>query len=532
MQREQYSQFWKKAPFIRLLIPLAAGISIQFFLPITKSLNGLILILSISILLFSLLVPVKSLFGRSRITGLAIHIVLLSLGRLLVVLNQDEPPVFPAAPREPHPLIVRLESDPVHRTASDRALAILRYACTGHACRRLKGKVFIYFRKERLPQGLHAGSLILFDKPLQPIENTGMPAGLDYRQYCRIRHIGARVFLGPGDFMLIGEEREGVFRSILLSWRKKIIAVLRCYVPEKTENGLLEALMIGYTEDLDRALLQSYADTGVVHIIAISGLHLALIYQVLQLLLKRMKGWKWLKLVVLLGSLWLFSLLTGASASVIRSAVMFSFLLLARHFSRETNLYNSLAASAFLLLCFDPYWLLDTGFQLSYAAVLSLAVFLEPVRSWFQLQNRLLNGLWQSASVSLSAQVLTTPVSLFYFHRFPNYFLFTNLVAVPLSGFILINGLVLCLLSFSPTLAGMAARPLGWSIWLLNGFVKYMAGLPGAISDQLAVDGWQVLLLYSLIGSGWIFFRTGGKKWLFAALVSICLFLLIRLLTW
>ena len=244
-------------------------------------------------------------------------------------------------------------------------------------------------------------------------------------------------------------------RSVLISWRRKLLRIIKQYIPGKEENSLLEALMIGYTEDLDRELVQSYSNTGVVHIIAISGLHLTLIYQILQLLLQKInvqKSGKWAKLIILLGSLWTFSFLSGASPSVIRSAVMFSILLVARTLSRESIVYNTLASSAFILLCFDPYWLWDIGFQLSYTAVLSLVIFIKPVRAMLILQNKWLSVLWNSASVSLAAQSLTTPICIYYFHRFPNYFLFCNLLAVPLSSIILVGGTLLFFFIFSPFL--------------------------------------------------------------------------------
>jgi competence protein ComEC len=534
MKNNFHSHIWKEAPFFRLLIPLVAGILLQYFSPITKSCNGLILTGSALIVGFSLFLPLQTFFGWSWMIGFAMHLSFLSLGRLLMVSRQDIPVSFSTMPRGSALLIAKLETEPVKKSRTYKSVAGIRGLCYGQTCVREREKIFIYFSGDSLRPELRTGALIIFRKDLTPIENSPFFGGFDYRHYCRLKHIYSQVFLQPAEFSLLGQENEDFLSSCLISWRKKLLGILRQYIPGATQTGLMEALLIGYTEDLDRSLLQAYSDTGVVHIIAISGLHLALIYQILQLLLSKIRAEKygrWVKLAILLGSLWVFSLLTGASPSVIRSAVMLSSVLLAGNLSRQSAVLNSLASSAFLLLCYDPLWLWDTGFQLSYMAVLSLAIFLKPVQALFRFRNRLLSGLWNAASVSLAAQVLTTPVSVYYFHRFPNYFLISNLVAVPLSGGILIGGILLCLFSFSSSLAVPIGWLLGKGISLLNGFVRYIAHLPGAVTGQLMENGWQVAILYFLICATYCFLTTGKKKWLLLGLASVCLYLLIRALS-
>ncbi|MDP4131915.1 MAG: ComEC/Rec2 family competence protein [Bacteroidota bacterium] len=428
----------------------------------------------------------------------------LSLGRFLVICHQDilVSDSLSHGALKNSCLIARLDNDPVKKPNAFKSLATVQYLCGRNGCFREKEKIFVYFHTGQMPENIVSGSLIIFSKPLLPIENTVAIAGFDYKAYCLFKHIHAQIFVKTSEYQVLGEVKENFFSAYLSSWRKNLLRILRKYIPDKEESGLMEALMIGYTDDLDRDLVQSYSNTGVVHIIAISGLHLALIYQLLQLLLRRIKdknSWRWLKLTLLVGSLWIFSLLSGASPSVIRSAVMFSILLLAHTLSRDSSVYNSLASSAFLLLCFDPFWLWDTGFQLSYSAVLSLVIFLKPIQGLFYIQNKLLKGFWSSASVSIAAQILTTPISVYYFHRFPNYFLFSNLLAVPLSSCILIGGILLCLVSFSPLLAHFFGWILGKEIGLLNGFVQYTADLPGAVTDRLSVNLLQVILLYMMI---------------------------------
>jgi competence protein ComEC len=220
-------------------------------------------------------------------------------------------------------------------------------------------------------------------------------------------------------------------------------------------------LLIGYKDDLDKTLVQSYSNTGVVHVIAISGLHLGLIYWLLLKLfwpLQKRRDLKWLRPILIIAGLWLFSLLAGMQPSVIRSAVMFTCIVLGETWTRKSSIYNTLAFSAFLLLFINPYWLWDVGFQLSYIAVLSIVIFMQPIYNWFYIKNKALDFIWKLNAVTLAAQILTVPVSIYHFHQFPLSFMFTNFVAVPLSSLILLGEIVLCVVSFIPIVAFLLVK--------------------------------------------------------------------------
>ena len=250
-------------------------------------------------------------------------------------------------------------------------------------------KLLVYFNSNLNVHQLSSGSLIIFRKQLLPIENFN--SEFDYKKYCRLKHVYSQVFLKENEFAILEKQEEKPVFTGLNNLRRKLLIIIKNQLPRKSENSLLEALMVGFTDDVDPAVMKSYADTGVIHIIAISGLHLALICHILQLAFQSMgrkNTGRWIKFILMLCCLWGYSLLSGASPSVIRAAAMFSLLLFSRNILREPSIYNTLAASAFLLLCYDPYWLWDTGFQLSYAAVLGLCLFSKPVYNLLPLQNK------------------------------------------------------------------------------------------------------------------------------------------------
>ena len=372
------------------------------------------------------------------------------------------------------------------------------------------GSIIIYFKKDSSVKKLTYNSRLVFHKNLQSIKNSGNPGAFDYKRYCAFQQIYYQVYLQPGDYITLPVAGRQPLNKWMFKARNKVVSILQTFIRGEKEAGLAEALLIGYKDDLDKSLVQSYSNTGVVHIIAISGLHVGLIYWLLNILLKplKIKGrLRWPNTILLISGLWLFAILTGGSPSVCRSAVMFSFIIIGDNIGRKTNIYNSLAASAFLLLCYNPYWLWDAGFQLSYIAVLSIVVFMKPVYNWFYVKNKLLDHVWKMASISIAAQILTTPVSIYHFKQFPNYFLVTNLVAVPLSSIVILGELALCAIFFIPLLAIPCGNITYWLIKMMNGFINYIDKMPFTVTGNLQLSLAQLIVIYLIIfwAGTWIF---------------------------
>jgi competence protein ComEC len=372
--------------------------------------------------------------------------------------------------------------------------------------------------------------LLLF-KALQPVKNTGNPGCFDYQRYCTFQGISYKVYLKPGEYGTLKIENANLFRKYLFSIRAQIVGVLKKYIPGEKEAGLAEAMLIGYKDDLDQRLVQSYSNTGVVHIIAISGLHLGLIYWLLMLLctpLAKSNNAKWVQPVLVIAGLWLFSCIAGGSPSVLRSAVMFTCLVIGVHLNRKIAIYNSLAASAFLLLCYNPFWLWDAGFQLSYAAVLSLAIFYKPFYNLLFIKNKILDIIWKSVCVTLAAQILTVPVSVYHFHQFPNLFMVANLLAVPLSSLIIFGEIILCMVGAFPLLASGAGYLLHYAIYWLNTFIEKVGSLPYATMNDLQINLLQLICLYVFIGAmAWWLLRNRNKGALLS-LTALLLFIVFR----
>lgn len=429
---------------------------------------------------------------------------------------------------------VTLQEPLAAKANSYKSLAKLESVLVNGQWMIVKGNVLLYFKKDSTALPLQYGSQIIIQKSLQPITNSGNPGGFDYKQYCAQQDIHYQVYLQPKDYMITGRSDKDALTELLINTRANVLSIFRKWVPGEIEAGVAEALLIGYRDDLDKDLVRSYSNTGVVHIIAISGLHLGMIYGLMLLILKpfqKQKWMRWTKPLLILFVLWGFSLLAGAVASILRSVVMFSFIVIGESLGRRTNIYNTLAASAFCLLVYNPYFFWDVGFQLSYTAVLSIVLFMKPVYQWFYFKNKLLNLLWELNAITLSAQILTLPIILYYFHQFPNLSLFTNFIAVPLSGFILYGELLLLLVYKIPFLNVYTGKAVSFLITQMNHVIERTARLPFSVTDNIQVSLVQTIILYFVIPCLVWWLLQKKKIGLLAGIIFLFLFCLLRSIT-
>jgi competence protein ComEC len=526
---------WKESPFIRLVIPLVAGITCQWYLPFSVLLLWLSFAASAAALwLFSLL-PLLRQYRAQWFTGVCLHAILFATGGLLLYYNDIRLQETSISRKYSagKAVLVTIEEPLTEKKQSYKSIASVQAVLFDHSISKASGKILLYFQKDSTVQHLQYGNQLLLFKALQPVKNTGNPGCFDYQQYCTFQGISYQVYLKKGEFVALKIKNENLFRKYLLSTRAKIVALLQKYIPGAKESGLAEAMLIGYKEDLDKSLVQSYSNTGVVHIIAISGLHLGLIYWLLMMLCKplaKRAAGRLLQPILIITGLWLFSYIAGGSPSVLRSVVMFTCLVIGEHMNRKASVYNSLAASAFLLLCYNPFWLWDAGFQLSYAAVLSLAIFYNPIYHLLFIRNKPMDLAWKSTSVTLAAQILTVPVSVFHFHQFPNLFLIANLLAVPLSGIIIIGEILLCTVSLIPFLATAIGYFLQYAIYGLNTFIEAVSSLPFATMNNLLISLPQLVCLYLFISAlTWWLFQY-SRKGLIISLMALLFFMAFHLM--
>jgi competence protein ComEC len=527
--------FWSKAPFVRLLAAFITGIVLQWQL----QLSFLLLISLIASNLFFLLTysffSIKLKYRLSYFSGISTNLLIAFIGSLLVWLNDIRNYKNRIGTNDSNNsfVIATIDEPLIEKTNSFKALSKINSVYFKNHFTQLKGNIVVYFKKEPSVKQLHYGAQIVFNKPLQEIKNAGNPGSFDYKQYSLFQGITHQVNLSSTEFDILPTENKNCFQQFIFNCRSWVVTTLRKFIHGEKEQGLAEALLIGYKDDLDKNLVQSYTNTGVVHIIAISGMHLALIYWLLLLLTKplKRKQLKWFRLILILSGLWLFTLLAGAQASIVRSAVMFTCIVFANALERKTSIYNTLAFSAFVLLCINPFWLWDVGFQLSYAAVVSIVTFYKPVYNWFYFQNKSLDFIWKTMAISIAAQILTTPISLYHFHQFPILFLLTNVVAVPLSSIILFGEIAVCIFTFLHPLAKLLGIVTQFLIWCMNSYIEMIERISFSLWNGFSINILQTVLL-SMTAVAICFWLMDKRKWmLWFSLSSLIVFISLRSLS-
>ncbi len=281
------------------------------------------------------------------------------------------------------------------------------------------------------------GQVLLLEGVLNPFRKPTIPEQFDFEEYNRNKGVLAQMKLEPTQILHLGEKKSIVFWVQKI--RDRLEANLNYLMEDNDERAVIKALVVGDRDDLDLEVKQKYVTAGVFHVLSISGLHVALVFFAVLFFAKRIKN-KLIRLFLLLGVLMFYSCLTGLSQSVIRAAVMFGIFGVAHVFDKNTRALNTLFASCFLILIVKPEFLFDSGFQLSVTAVLGILLFYKPIEGWIKPKNFFLRWLWSMMALSIAAQLTTTPFVLYYFHQFPTYFLFLNVLVVFLVDFVLVAG--------------------------------------------------------------------------------------------
>ncbi|MGN6800560.1 MAG: ComEC/Rec2 family competence protein [Ginsengibacter sp.] len=529
MSKSYHIFIWKKAPFLRLLIPLLAGIITEFYLQIHASQLLVIAVVIFCFLVVFSFLPTSFQFRFKPLQGLLLSLLLLLLGSFLTwnkdVRNHSH---WFGHFTNPRSLIVATISEPPQEKAkSFKAVAIVNKVLKNDSLHRTQGKILLYFQKSERSQNLKYGDRVVVNKVLSPIFNSGNPAAFDYQQYCAFRQIYRQAYVKENQWQKLAGKNENVTRKILFSIREKIVSVLQNYLGNDDESSIAKALLIGYKIDLDKDLVQAYSNAGVVHIIAISGLHIGIIYAILLWIFLKLpitKKSKLLRLIFILSGLWFFVFITGASPSASRAGIMFSFILIGSAFDKSGSVYNSIAASAFLLLCFDPNLLWNVGFQLSYLAVIGIVTSFKHISNWFFFKNKWIEKAWQLCAVSLSAQLFTFPLALYYFHQFPFLFLLSNIIAIPLASVALIGCLILIIVSAFPLVAIYFSKLVFAVIWSLNHYILWVDSIPYSRWSGISISTLETFLLYGLIIFFLIaFIKKNKRSFAFALAFSLAL---------
>ncbi len=487
--------FWHSSPLTRIVIAMVFGITAGHFAPRIPS---IVIFLSIMICFGVLIWRVGGVVQnrRSPIFGLFGALCFLLLGFGFVQMESTTTPV-----ELPHQKMIyrgTVEFAPKKGDKFDQIeikLSSIQNSRGEH--QHINTGCLIYSKEVG---DLAPGDVVTFHSSIKPPNQSVNPGQFNYAEYLESKGV---FYMGFADSVVVdhlkGDRR---FIHFIRQVQMDLVSVFERSLMGDREKEVASALILGFRQSLDKDLKASYADAGVVHILAVSGLHVGIIYLVLQYILL---GWmpsrykKNIGITLVLLFLWGYAAISGFSPSVLRATTMFSFIAIGKSIDRYNSIYNNLAASAIVLLLINPSILFEVGFQLSYAAVVGIALFFKPIHDLWIPKSKWLDKIWSIAVVSFCAQLMTFPLSVFYFHQFPNYFMVSNLCIIPLTGVTIYSGLIALLFSWVPYLGEIIFWiPQGF-IWTLNFIVDAFANAPGAVSRGLRFTTPTVILLYLTI---------------------------------
>ena len=465
----------QKIPFLRITIALVAGIVLGNFFAVS---GAIILFLLGLILLCLLFIQHNYHFRSNNLFGIGIHIFFLLLG-IVIYQNYNRKPKS----NEDGLYVATVLEFPQEKPNSFKSLLKVKAVLKNDSLKPVTETMLAYFEKNEYVAKLNAGEIILFRQHPQPIRNNGNPYEFDYKKYLERQKINRQVYLSANNWK-ITSEHESSIEVLAEQAREKLLRIYRNQHLDSTELQIISALTLGYKRDLDPETKRVFSNAGAMHVLAVSGLHVGIIFWLITLLfgfLRRLKSGRFLFVFMVLILLWTYAFITGLSPSVTRATLMFSIYLIGENLNRKANVYNSLAASAFLILVINPNHLFEIGFQLSYSAVFGI-VYLQPkLSSLFNTENRVFHFIWTLFTVSLAAQIATSPFILYYFGQFPTYFWLTNTLIIPAVMILIPLGMALLLVSEIPVLASAIAFLLNYIIKFIYWFLSLIENFPFAV---------------------------------------------------
>lgn len=372
------------------------------------------------------------------------------------------------------------------------------------------GKVLIYHKNER---PLLPGEIIWVQKSPERIPPPQFPDEFDYSAYLSRKDIHFRQFIGS-NFSVVDTTLQGSAAYWLEKTRKSLVEIIEDKIDDRSSQQIAAALLLGQKDNLDREIRNAYAETGTMHILAVSGLHVGIIYAILLFPLKGIRlsrRGKKVYLIVVVFIIWGYAILTGFSPSVVRAATIFSLLTLGQLRERRPSSWNLLAFSAMIMVVIDPGVIFDVGFQLSYLAVGGILLLQPLILRWWLPPHKVLEYIWQITAVSIAAQLATFPLSILYFHIFPSYFLVANLVIIPLSFVVMNVGILMLALSWVPSLGDWLGVGVDYLIRFQNWLTLTIQQLPGGNLERLTISASGMLLVWGLL-TIWAHWEMGDRK--------------------
>ena len=513
----------RELPNVRILIPFIIGIGIQRYLNWDTWLVSLLILCGLLLISF-----IVNGYKYRALSQIGIIAILLTLGYTRADLKENYIPQnhFQTGQQI---LIGVIQENLVKKNKYRTTLKIEYQQVDGNYIKS-DGNLLCYFDIDSLSEALIPGDRILLNSNILITATNNNPLAFDFKTYLHNRGIDHQCFLRADNWILLNSNNLNLFHRLAYDLRDRLLKVIRKHIVKPDEQAIAAALILGYRNQLTEDIYKAYTDTGSVHVLAVSGLHLGILTTLLLFLLNLYKSEnpiiKAAKAILVIAVIWAFALVTGAAPAVIRAATMFTIFTAGSSFRRQTNTYNILAGSAIVLLLYDPFLLYQASFQFSYMALTSILYFHPIIAAWWIPKNTLVRWIWNLAVVSIAAQVLVFPVTVYYFHKFPVYFILSGIVAVPSAAVIIFLALFLFLLDpIVPLIADCIGYLLAKYVEFFLWSIMEIRSLPMCSIEDILIRFTDMLLIYILLLSMMIWISFKRPRMIFVILASALLYI-------
>ncbi|MBR3412876.1 MAG: ComEC family competence protein [Bacteroidales bacterium] len=507
-----------RAPMLRVLLAIGAGIVVGERLP-----RALLLPLCAGEVVLFVLMALSTRWRRKRAFLPLLWFFLVFFGMLLAaVYRTDSSSGLPSGgwcvdEGQPATFVVRLSDTPRQTPKTYKVKARVVSVMDSDTWQPAKCDIMLYVKKDSASAALGYGDcLVVHAYPQLPDSSVGS-GQFDYRRYLQHHGIGWQCYAPSWGWEKIESHSDGHLG--LIGWSKRLqqrmVRRIQSCSLTRQQQGIAEALLLGWRDDLDESTLEQFRSAGVVHLLCVSGLHVGIVAWLAGLLFFFFGKRLWQRIVkgvVQIAVIWFFVMLTGMAPSTLRAGVMFSLFTVGGMLQRQPSTLNNLCTSAVILLMVNPYLLFDVGFQLSYSAVLGIIAWNEPLQKFLPIARqgiprRLLVAVWELICLSTAAQMGVMPVMLYHFHQFAPWFLIANLLIVPFAGLLLAT--VLCVVLLSPTsLLGLwTTELLRLELVATDAVTRWVSSLPCAMLEGFYFNLPMALLLTAVLLAATFFVR-------------------------
>lgn len=380
------------------------------------------------------------------------------------------------------------------------------------------GKILVTYERRNAQDALNVDDEIAICTKIQAIKNRHNPGEFDAAYYYQSKGVLATAYVNASQVMVFRYQL--TWNGVFTKWRD----FLSHSMEEQLDGvflGIAKALILGDKSNLEQEDVATFTNTGSMHVLAVSGLHIGLLLMMIQKVLEQFSRWisKRNALLFSLVLIWIYGFISGASPSVMRAVLMFSIIAAAQLFNRKNSAINGLFLSAIVLFMLDPWVFFDIGFQLTYAAMIGIFYLFEPIQALLHFSNKWIRLTWEGTAVGIAATIVTTPLTLYWFYQFPNYFALANLGVMVFGFLVLLGGMLFLFTSWIPGLGAVIAFLFSLTIIGLVKWVGLIDGIPGAVSNGFQLSNWELYLMFTLV-LAWILWYQQSKKVKY--LLAIC----------